>query len=184
MTFNYFFFNTDAGFFLEVLPFALIVAAVYGMIRYKKDHETPLIRKILSSAFVCYLTGLVCLVTLIKPIGALWYYIIYHQSGGFDIRFFELEYNFTPDFFRHLNGESIGNFLMFLPFGFLFPFFGKNTGIKKTVLCGFACSVCIEILQPIFGRAFDINDIIMNTLGVLVSAVLFAMIKKLIKNKQ
>ena len=135
MTFSFFFFDTDAGFFLEVLPFALIVAAVYGIIRYRKDRETPLIRKILSSAFVCYMTGLFCLVTLIKPIGALWYYIFYHQSGGFDIRFFTLDFNFIPDFFTHLNGESIGNFLMFLPFGFLFPFFSENCPLRARLFC-------------------------------------------------
>lgn len=184
MTFNYFFFDTDAGFILEVLPLALIVAAIYGIIRYNKDRETPFIRKILSCAFVCYMTGLVSLVLLLKPISALWYLIIHGYSGGFDIRFFEWTFNFVPTIFHRLTGEQVGNIFMFLPFGFLFPFFSKNAGIKKTVLYGLVCSVCIEILQPIFGRAFDINDIILNTFGVFISALIFQLVKKLFKKKK
>ena len=39
MTFQYFFFDTYIGYFLQALPIALIVSAVYGFIRFKKDKE-------------------------------------------------------------------------------------------------------------------------------------------------
>ena len=62
MNFQYFFFATYIGYFLEALPFALIVGIIYGIIRFMKDQESPLGRKIFSCVFVCYITGLICLV--------------------------------------------------------------------------------------------------------------------------
>ena len=184
MTFNYFLFDTDLGFFIEVLPFALLAAVIYGIIRYRNDRATPILRKILSCCFVCYLTGLVCLVLLLKPIGALWYLILHGHSGGFDIRFFEWTYSFVPTLSPRLTGEQVGNIFMFLPFGILFPFFKKGAGFFSTVLWGFICSSVIEFLQPIFGRAFDVNDIILNTLGAIISALIFLLLKKLFKKNK
>ena len=39
----------------------------------------------------------------------------------------------------------------------------------------------IEVLQPIFGRAFDMNDIILNSLGIVVSTTILMGAKKIIK---
>lgn len=61
MTFPYFFFATHIGCFLQALPIALMAGLIYGVIRFRKDKETPVSRKIFSCAFACYLTGLVCL---------------------------------------------------------------------------------------------------------------------------
>lgn len=42
----------------------------------------------------------------------------------------------------------------------------------------------IEVLQPVFGRAFDINDIILNTLGIIISTSIFIGIKKIIETNK
>lgn len=47
MTFQYFFFDTYPGFLIQILPIALIISIIYGIIRFKKDKETPVGRKIL-----------------------------------------------------------------------------------------------------------------------------------------
>lgn len=39
-------------------------------------------------------------------------------------------------------------------------------------------SICIGLLQPIFGRAFDVNDVILNLTGIVVSTAVFRMIHK------
>ena len=36
-------------------------------------------------------------------------------------------------------------------------------------------------MQPIFGRAFDVNDIILNSLGIMVSVTIFIGIKNITK---
>ncbi|MCG4529290.1 VanZ family protein [Intestinimonas massiliensis] len=69
--------------------------------------------------------------------------------------------------------ENAGNILMFLPFGALYPLFHRNSTWIHTILMGIGVSVGIELLQPIFGRSFDINDIILNGFGVIVSTGIF-----------
>ena len=73
MTFQYFFFDTYPGYFLQVFPIALIAGVIYGVIKYRNERSTPFWRKALSALFVCYVTGLICLVCLFDVIGDLWY---------------------------------------------------------------------------------------------------------------
>ncbi len=42
MTFQYFFFDTYIGYFLQALPIALIVCTIYGIVRFRKDKETSI----------------------------------------------------------------------------------------------------------------------------------------------
>lgn len=178
MNFQYFFFDTYPGYFLQMLPFAVIVGAVYGFIRFHKDESTPPLRKVMSVLLVCYLTGLVGLVALFDVVGGFWYKMIYHMDSGRTITFFNGEFHLVPDFFRHPGGETLANLVMFVPFGVLQPLSQKHPSWKKTMAAGIVCTVIIELLQPIFGRAFDINDMIMNFLGVLISSSVFFAIKK------
>ena len=57
-TFQNFFFDTYIGYFLQALPIAFVVSAVYGFVRFRKDKETHIGRKLFSCLFVCYITGL------------------------------------------------------------------------------------------------------------------------------
>ena len=182
MTFQYFFFDTYPGYFLQVLPIALIVSSVYGIIRFKNKNESK--TNILGSCmFVCYLTGLICLVVLKDVIGQFWYNLIYNLSdGGSSIRLFVWNANFTPNgpnpnqninINMNIVNNMKNNLLMFLPFGTLYPLHDKHTTLKKTILVGIVLILIIEFLQPIFGRSFDINDIILNSLGVILSSFVF-----------
>jgi len=66
---------------------------------------------------------------------------------------------------------------MFLPFGILYPLFRQSSTWKQTLIAGFVTTLGIELLQPVFGRSFDINDIILNCVGVTVSTVAFYTLK-------
>lgn len=70
---------------------------------------------------------------------------------------------------------------MFLPFGFLYPLSQTNSTWKKTIAAGILTVVAIEVFQPILGRAFDINDIILNSLGIIISTLIFFGTKKIVK---
>lgn len=181
MTFQYFFFDTYIGYFLQALPIALIICTIYGIVRFRKDKETPIYRKLFSCAFICYVTGLVCLVVGLDLMGLFWYKLFYHMDPGRTIGWFSGEFDLIPDFFNNINGETIGNFLMFLPFGILYPLSRKTPVWKDCVMKGLITVVAIEVLQPIFGRAFDMNDIILNSLGIVVSTTIFFGIKKISK---
>ena len=162
INFQYFFFDTYIGYFLQALPIALVAGAIYGVIRFRTDRETPINRKILSCTFVCYITGLVCLVVGLDLMNIFWYKLLYRMDPGRTIGWFSGCIGFIPDFFNSISGETIGNFLLFLPFGILYPLSQKEPAWKKCVIRGLIAVAVIEVLQPIFGRAFDMNDIILN----------------------
>lgn len=183
MNFQYFFFDTYIGYFLQALPIALVVGAIYGIIRFRKDKETSISRKLLSCAFVCYITGLVCLVVGLDLMHIFWYNLFYPWGSSNTINWFGGEFDFALDFISNISGETIGNFLMFLPFGILYPLTQKEPTWKKCVIRGLIAVTVIEVLQPIFGRAFDMNDILLNSLGIVVSTTILMGAKKIIKRQ-
>ncbi len=74
---------------------------------------------------------------------------------------------------------SLLNILMMIPFGFGLPFI-THFRMKKIVVIGMLLSITIELLQLITGliakmsfRVADINDVVFNTLGVVIGCILF-----------
>lgn len=181
MTFQYFFFDTYIGYFLQALPITLLVGIIYWFIKFKNNKIIPISKKIFSCIFICYITGLVCLVIGLDLMNEFWYKLIYRMDPGFSINWFNGSFDFTLDFINNIGEENIGNFLMFLPFGVLYPLSQKELKWKNIILKGIVFVLIVEILQPIFGRAFDINDIMLNSLGILISTTIFIIIKNIIK---
>ncbi len=65
----------------------------------------------------------------------------------------------------------LGNVLVLAPFGLLArPAFGW--GWLRTTVLAFGLSTTIEILQAISGRSPDVDDILLNTVGASLAAVL------------
>lgn len=183
MRFQYFFFDTYSGYFIEVIPLAVIIAAIYGVIRFREDRTTPASRKVFSCLFVCYMVGLVELVLLLDVMRYVWFWILYHMDGGNAPRFFDLTFNLIPDFWHRINSEVVGNLIMFIPFGILYSFARKKPNIKNSILTGFFCTLVIETLQPVFGRAFDINDVLLNTVGVVVGTMIYFVSSKVFRKE-
>ena len=169
MNFQYFFFNTYAGYFLQMVPFALGAGLIVGLRKRRQG------RGLWAGLLAAYLTGLVGVTLLLRVIGLMWYWLFYQHSGG-RVWFFEWTYNFIPNFWHHFRGETLANALMFLPFGVLYPLAGEGRGFRRTMAAGAVLVLAIELLQPVFGRAFDINDVILNLAGVAVSAGVFELI--------
>ena len=73
---------------------------------------------------------------------------------------------------RDLLLNLIGNVCMFIPSGRLDSFL-------KVIAAGAFISVCVEILQlPFAERASDIDDVILNTLGVAIGYMIYAAVRK------
>lgn len=79
----------------------------------------------------------------------------------------------------------IGNTAMFIPLGIVWPaVFKKLNTHGKIIAAGVGVSLTIEILQlPFFGRASDIDDLILNTLGFVMGYGIYLLVKKLRKKK-
>lgn len=182
VTFQYFFFDTYYGYLLQALPIALLAGIVYVIIKRKRRPQLSLGRTLLSALFVCYLAGLLCLTLFYYVLGDTYYWLFYHMPSGGGSYWFSFEYNFMPDFWNNLTSERLGNILLFLPFGILYPLFDRKATWTRTLLIGVVTSLVIELLQPIFGRSFDINDIILNSMGVVMSTSIFFILHSVISN--
>lgn len=79
----------------------------------------------------------------------------------------------------------IGNVTMFIPVGLAWPFcFKKLDTLGKTVLAGAGFPLFIEITQlPFYDRCSDIDDLILNTTGILIGALIFFGVKRLVSRK-
>lgn len=75
-----------------------------------------------------------------------------------------------------------GNIAMFIPIGIVWPAcFKKLDNAGKTILAGFGFSLFIEIFQLFFyERASDVDDLILNTAGAAIGALIFFGIKALV----
>ena len=106
-------------------------------------------------------------------------------------KIFPLWINFVPivHMFDQYDGwliNIIGNITMFIPVGLAWPYcFKKLDTIGKVVLAGGGLTLFIEITQlPFYSRCSDIDDLIMNTTGVFIGAIIYFGIKCLKSNKK
>lgn len=62
----------------------------------------------------------------------------------------------------------LGNILLFVPFPVLLrKALSARPSTKRIILLGLGFSICIEILQFFLGRTMDVDDIILNAIGVV-----------------
>lgn len=68
----------------------------------------------------------------------------------------------------------VGNIVALIPLGFIIPFVIPKMNWKKTILLGLLAGLLIEITQAILHiGTFDIDDVILNGLGVVIGFRLF-----------
>lgn len=69
----------------------------------------------------------------------------------------------------------IGNILMFVPVGIVFPIVYRSLDThSKAIGAGICFSLAIELLQlPFSDRVSDIDDLILNTLGYTIGYIIF-----------
>lgn len=73
----------------------------------------------------------------------------------------------------------LGNIALFVPLG-LFMHLALRRSAMVTIGLGLLASVCVEVLQlPIWSRSSDVDDVMLNTFGAAVGAVLAALVLRL-----
>lgn len=78
----------------------------------------------------------------------------------------------------NIGGQSfyynvIGNIAVFIPFGFILGNFVKAKKIRHVLIPCIVVSATVEFIQLIIGRAFDVDDIILNSLGGLIGFLIY-----------
>ncbi|MCD8160357.1 MAG: VanZ family protein [Clostridiales bacterium] len=74
----------------------------------------------------------------------------------------------------------LGNVLLFSPIGFFLPMlWAKYKSPKQVLWTGLRITLAVEILQYIIGRSTDIDDVILNTLGVMLGYLFYWLLRRL-----
>lgn len=157
-------------FIINILVY--ICFMIYQVITYRREknnihNEIAISMFLLTLAFVFALTG-------ISPLNGLQL----RQHGVFNIipsHGLGIIMRCQDNFFRIKN--IFGNIIMFVPIGFLLPtIWRKYRDLYQCTLFGMLLSLSIEVMQMPLSRGTDIDDIILNTLGVVLGYGVYIMI--------
>ena len=71
------------------------------------------------------------------------------------------------------------NVILFIPFGLFSALLWRNYDWKRALLTGGCITLFIESCQLFIGRAFDIDDLMLNTIGVFCGFLLSPVLRRL-----
>ncbi len=166
--------DTDMAQTLRYLPYGLAVGipaaaiVVWLMnIRRKKQRKPP-VKWVPITVFCVYLGVMLTITFLSRESGS--------RSDVLDLELFS-----TWGINDRNNAFVIENILLFIPFGFLYCWnSSRGKKILWGVFFGAITSLGVEAMQLVTGRGyFQIDDIVTNTLGALIGALLFAVLSLL-----
>ena len=160
--------------FMEVLPdvwpMLIIITVIISSLRITylitKHKKFLLHKEIIYLLAVIYLLCLFHVVTFQD--------IIYGTS------------NFIPfkEIFRYSLGSRLfiknvlGNVVMFIPYGFFCSYILKENRYLPILVLTLIASVSIETTQLMIGRVFDIDDIMLNTVGGMIGFYIYILFLK------
>ena len=90
-----------------------------------------------------------------------------------------IPFYFLVDRYDGWKMNVIGNIMMFIPVGIVWPIcFKQLDTIRKTIFAGAGFTLFIELTQLVcIGRHTDIDDLILNTIGVAIGACIVFLIR-------
>ena len=166
---------------LNMMPYMLISLPIFILVRfliYKKTNKINLKREILLLIFCLFLVGLFSQTIIPK----------YDSNNNLIVSkvrlnlipfkiFYDAVIELRKGNIYYLIISLIGNIVMFVPIGFFVKLLYKLND-KRIVIIGFLISLFIEIIQNFTGRETDIDDLILNTLGVYIGIIIYKKLKK------
>lgn len=139
-----------------------------GIYLIKNDINVNIKKEIFNLIFVLYITSLYYIVTY-KDINP--YYVTSNYHLFREITRYKL---FSKMFFSQI----VGNMLMFIPFGVYIKYYLELNHIYLLILITLIISFTIELIQVKIGRAFDVDDILLNNIGSILGYFGFKCIEK------
>lgn len=172
---------TAVGAVFQVLPITIFAGLIYILIHIltqrKGTEHTGLYFTIVNGLLVCYVVALVSL--LLSPRNFwvyIWFYVFNGYPGCTIGPFLQPYFNFVPNIIQCILGNLelnltlleafFANFMLFVPMG-VFTRLKQNKMSPALIVV----PITIELLQPIIGRSFDIDDIIAYTCGGLLPSL-------------
>lgn len=166
--------NMITGLFPDVWPVIIIITVIACSLRIaylvKNKHRFCFYKELFMLIFILYVMCLFEVVTL--------------QDNNYGLS------NFIPfkEMLRYELGSRlfikniVGNILLFLPYGYFASDYLKSKKVMLPCFLTFLVSMTIELVQLNIGRTFDIDDVILNTIGGILGYLLYRLIENF-KNK-
>lgn len=166
--------NMVVGLFPDVWPVVIIITVIACSLRvaYLIKHRDGFCfyKELFMLIFILYVVCLFEVVTL--------------QDDNYGLS------NFIPfkEIFRYEIGSRlfikniIGNILLFLPYGYFASDYLRSKKMFLPCFLTLIVSITIEVVQLNIGRTFDVDDVILNTVGGMFGFLLYRLIEN-IKNK-
>ena len=118
------------------------------------------------------------------------YFLFFADRYG-QMAFAEREYHYNLVLFQEIRrfwtyreqlgflavaANLLGNVAGFMPFGMILPLISRNArGFFFITFSGFTLSLCVEVTQLMTKLgSFDVDDLVMNTLGTAAGYLIFA----------
>jgi glycopeptide antibiotics resistance protein len=179
---------------LSFTSIGVVAVIVYLVIAFGRKRHIPIRRQLLAFVLFVYLLGVIAETLFPIPVSPT-ELMLRHISRGQP--FYNLVPFTTIRFMIQQGGKVAfinlaGNVVLFIPFGFLIPLVFKNLNRASRIIpLGFAATFMVESCQllisytlDIFFRSFDVDDMILNTLGVIVGYVLLRLCQAFIQSRQ
>ncbi len=159
-----------------VIDFA-VLAVLYAFVFFREWRRKGKDILLVNTLLYAYLS-LVLYVTMMPVITSL-PFILNHPYVPMNLVPFVDALEGNGDFVRQI----IGNVIMTVPFGFLFPFTRKGNGrFLRTLFFCFLLSLGIELLQPLINdsRSSDITDLITNVIGGMIGYIFYVLFRPVV----
>lgn len=145
-----------------IIALTCVVLIIFRLISYKENKNKDICSDIINLSFLLYILCLFQMVTLRDVNTVDGYNLIpFKEIFRYEI--------FSKEFIRNV----IGNILLFLPFGFYAKYYFKKEKLPLITIFTILTSLTIELIQTKIGRTFDIDDIILNTLGGIIGYLIY-----------
>ena len=163
--------NIITSYFYDVWPIIIIITVIASTLRIayliKNNQKFCFYKELFMLLFILYVMCLFEIVTL--------------QDQNYGLS------NMLPfkEIFRYEIGSRllikniIGNILLFLPYGYFASDYLKSKKVWPICLLTMIVSVTIECVQLNIGRTYDIDDVILNTVGGILGYCLYRLIEKI-----
>lgn len=166
------------GYALWSLPSILLALLLVGggrwLVRWRRGRSVRWPRELAVLLFVCYLAFLLSITLNLEMV----WVSLFHGWTPPAPRWFQGGINLC--LWSGLRVDSLwegvmlaGNVAMFLPLGFFLPLLWRWKRVIPVVAVGAALSLSIEGMQFVIGRALDVSDVYLNTLGTALGWLLY-----------
>lgn len=180
------------SYLINMVPYLAITLPVWIVVRVivlkYRDEKPSWLREIVLCLFVLWCAGTASQTIIPKfEFGISGFGIVASRIREVNLIPFKVIANTYREAF--VNGvrsyffiNFLGNIMMFMPFGFFVPLLWDRSN-GKVILLGCLASVFIEVCQLFLYRSTDIDDVILNVIGVVLGLLIFHLLRRITKDR-